>query len=227
MKKRNVYLIPGLICSLLATLGTFAFLFGNMDPGVRFFLMILLWVLLFCAGKLFSEKHGAKETIMKISLFCMFLLYVVFLFSVTLFDPAFGRTGALSFLFTDQKAMEEYLSNYVNLTPFETISRYLRAYALNIVSLRTVLTNLAGNLAALAPMGMFLPILSKKCRNFLCFFAVTGITVLFIEGLQLLFMTGSCDIDDLILNLAGACTVWLILAIKPVRKAVLRWTGIR
>jgi len=33
MKKKNVYLIPGLICSLLAALGTFAFLFGNMEPA--------------------------------------------------------------------------------------------------------------------------------------------------------------------------------------------------
>ena len=46
------------------------------------------------------------------------------------------------------------------------------------------------------------------------------IVVLLIEGLQFLTLSGSCDIDDLILNVFGACILYLVLSIKSIKEFI-------
>lgn len=38
--------------------------------------------------------------------------------------------------------------------------------------------------------------------------------------MQFLTLSGSCDIDDLILNLSGSLVLYLILKIKPINKVI-------
>ena len=49
------------------------------------------------------------------------------------------------------------------------------------------------------------------------FFITMIIVVLLIEGLQFVTLSGSCDIDDLILNVFGALILYLILSIKSIK----------
>lgn len=126
----------------------------------------------------------------------LFAYYLWVLANMLFFDAALGRTGG---------------GGGVNLEPLRTIHNYLRAYALGNIRLGLVVMNLAGNLAAFAPMAIFLPALFRSQRNLLVFFVTIVLLVGAVEALQYLTGTGSCDIDDLILNATGALALWLLL----------------
>ena len=110
--------------------------------------------------------------------------------NVLFFDNAFGRgfhAGA------DLGA--------VNLEPLRTIKNYLIAYGYGNISLRLVVLNLLGNLAAFAPMGVFLPALFRWQRSIFFFTATLTLGITAVEVAQVYTGAGSCDVDDLILNL--------------------------
>lgn len=75
---------------------------------------------------------------------CFCTTYWVLL-NVLFFDNAFGRGFGHTSL------------DMVNLEPLRTVKNYLLAYGYGNISLRLVVLNLAGNLIAFAPMGVFLP----------------------------------------------------------------------
>ena len=103
----------------------------------------------------------------------------------------------------------------VNLEPLRTVKNYLLAYGYGNISLRLVVLNLAGNLIAFAPMGVFLPALFRWQRSIFFFTASLTLSITAVEVLQVYTGTGSCDVDDLILNLAGALLVFVICRITP------------
>jgi glycopeptide antibiotics resistance protein len=88
----------------------------------------------------------------------------------------------------------------INFVPLKTIIPYLKGEP----SVRIAFENLLGNIFAFSPLGFLLPILFQryeKIKNAL--WISLGISLL-IEVLQLVFYLGSCDIDDLILNVLGS-----------------------
>ena len=99
----------------------------------------------------------------------------------------------------------------MNLEPLHTIRSYLLVYERGNYPLDIIFINLAGNLAAFAPMAVFLPALFRSQRNILVFFITIVLLVAAVEAVQLVTGTGSCDVDDLILNAAGAMAVWIVL----------------
>ena len=110
---------------------------------------------------------------------------------------------------------EQVLSNY-NLTPFHTIDSYWHiltnkeyylekwgAYSIYRAQARHAFINLAGNVVMFVPLGALLPAANGKLRKFFrTFFLGLGLIVA-VEVLQLFTLLGSCDVDDLILNLCG------------------------
>ena len=68
---------------------------------------------------------------------------------------------------------------------------------------------------AFAPMGVFLPALFRWQRSIFFFTASLTLSITAVEVLQVYTGTGSCDVDDLILNLAGALLVFIICRITP------------
>lgn len=135
----------------------------------------------------------------------LFWYYLWMLANVLFFDNAFGRG------FSPHTTFEA-----VNLEPFRTIRDYLSAYGYGNISLRLVVVNLAGNLAAFAPMGFFLPALFRWQRSVFFFAATLTLGITAVEVTQVYSGAGSCDVDDLILNLAGALVVFLICRIPPI-----------
>lgn len=90
----------------------------------------------------------------------------------------------------------------VNLIPFHTISNYLKSIANgNIVRIAT--RNLLGNLFMFLPLGIYLPLIWKKCRKLISTLLVSVGVLVGIELVQFITLLGSLDIDDLILNLLG------------------------
>lgn len=139
----------------------------------------------------------------------LFWYYVWVLTNVLFFDNAFGRGFSADLSFSA-----------VNLVPFRTIRDYLSAYHYGNISLELTVLNLAGNLAAFAPMGVFLPALFRWQRSIFFFTASLTLAITAVEVAQVYSGAGSLDVDDLILNLAGALLVFLICRIPPIWRKV-------
>ena len=107
----------------------------------------------------------------------------------------------------------EQLKMNLNLVPLDTVRRfvYVIKYNPNPHMLRYAHLNLGGNVAAFIPFGFFLPCLFDRQRRFWRFLLTAAAVIVCIELLQLVTLRGSCDIDDLILNLIGSAlgyAVW-------------------
>ena len=88
----------------------------------------------------------------------------------------------------------------INLIPFKTIFYYLGGNQ----SLTVSVQNILGNILAFSPLGFLLPILFNKYKKLKNIFFISVSVSLSIEIIHLFLNIGSCDIDDLILNVLGA-----------------------
>lgn len=141
----------------------------------------------------------------------LFWYYLWVLANVLFFDNAFGRGISM-----------HARLDAVNLEPLRTIKNYLIAYGYDNISLRLVILNLLGNLIAFAPMGVFLPALFRWQRSIFFFTATLTLGITAVEVAQVYTGAGSCDVDDLILNLAGALIVFIICRITPIWRHICR-----
>ncbi len=133
------------------------------------------------------------------------VLYSVYLvLSVELFLRAtvYGRADFFEYVLYEADAgrVEWFFENKVNLSLFSTVRRYL---ALDLLSAKVVI-NLFGNLLILLPVPVFYA-LSARSSRLVCLraFLLSVAVSLSAELLQLFFMCGSPDVDDLLLNSLG------------------------
>ena len=164
----------------------------------------LLWLAFF-----FGLPKGARAKRRRDYVLLLFWYYLWVLANVLFFDNAFGRGFSM-----------HGTLDAVNLEPLRTIRNYISAYGYGNISLYLVVLNLAGNLAAFAPMGFFLPALFRWQRSIFFFTATLVQAITAVEVLQVYSGAGSCDVDDLILNLAGALLVFVVCRITPLWKRV-------
>ncbi len=95
-----------------------------------------------------------------------------------------------------------------NLVPFAEIKRFI-IYRRQL-GLRAFMLNVVGNVAAFIPCGLFLPVISIRCRK-MAGCVLFGFLISFIiECTQLAFRAGSFDIDDMMLNTLGVFTGFVI-----------------
>ncbi|MBH5320528.1 VanZ family protein [Paenibacillus sp. GSMTC-2017] len=98
-----------------------------------------------------------------------------------------------------------YLDSYAyNFVPFDTIWRYIEHR--DHFNFDIWFKNLFGNLILFIPIGMFLPLLNRKYKRTFSLIAACIVLIGLVEVAQMLLRVGSFDIDDIILNTAGA---WL------------------
>ncbi|MDO4963762.1 MAG: VanZ family protein, partial [bacterium] len=164
------------------------------------------------------KKLKYNKRILKINLIIYLLLYTMLIFSLTLFDEIYGRQGLI--IIRWNKSLFNYYSNhYFNMIPFKTINLFIKGYAKNIVTLRSLFINVIGNFLIFMPYSIFLPLIfkNKKYFNYLIIMLIYIITI---EFLQFITMSGSCDIDDLILNISGFSVIFLILKNNIVYKYI-------
>jgi glycopeptide antibiotics resistance protein len=80
-------------------------------------------------------------------------------------------------------------------------------------SISTFLLEIGGNLLLCAPLGILLPLASRRLDGLRQVTLVTGAAMLLVETIQGFLLTGrSFDVDDLILNTAGASLAYLLYA---------------
>lgn len=134
-----------------------------------------------------------------------FLLYGILMLWL-LFDRS-GTTGAPYW---------QQVADNLNLNPFHTIGNYAdillrpeyylekwEAAAIYFWQARHAVINLAGNVVMFVPLGFFVPGVWEKCRGFFRTLLCAAGMITAVELTQLFSLRGSCDVDDLILNLVG------------------------
>lgn len=114
----------------------------------------------------------------------------------------------------------ERLQDNVNLIPFFTIRQFIRTASVtaNPYLVRHAFINLAGNVVMFVPLGFFPPCLWDKPRGFGRCMLRAAACIVAIEIIQLFTLLGSCDVDDLMLNMAGAAIgygVYRLLSPRP------------
>lgn len=93
----------------------------------------------------------------------------------------------------------------LNLVPLRTIGLflYLLTQRQDLGLVRESIVNLGGNVILFIPLGFFLRALFPKLNKLWRTLLAAALTVTVVETAQLLLLVGSCDIDDLLLNLLG------------------------
>lgn len=160
-----------------------------------------------------------RAFIAKSIILCLFLIYIFLLIDFTLINDSFGRK--ISFVFSaDKSRVREYFSQKINIVPFATVKLFLKAYKNDSLNTQVIIENIFGNLIAFMPFAFFVPNIFKRVDKFFKFLIFITLCVLLIEILQIVFLTGSADVDDLILNVGGAVAAYGILNIKFVKRFV-------
>ena len=201
-------------------------IYGIVEMMPRFILSGIVRVILLCGSCIFLyfggvmySKFRNDNKPMKINLWIFFILYVMLFVNLTLFSGFYGRNG-FTIVKWNKEILDNYLHNSLNVIPFKTILGNI--FPLSNILSRVVIVNILGNLIACMPFGFFLPLLFKRQNNLRTFIITMVIIVLIIELLQFITLSGSCDIDDLILNVLGAVMMFEILNAKKVRKLINR-----
>ncbi len=118
-----------------------------------------------------------------------------------LFLTVAGREGFLEktvFCATEDEILE-YLDGGINLIPLKTIKRF---YSLPF---RGLFINILGNIAISIPVSLFFSLSFPKAKHpFIAALLAGAYLSAAAEILQLIFMCGVLDIDDLLLNSAGS-----------------------
>ena len=99
----------------------------------------------------------------------------------------------------------EQAASHLNLMPLRTLKLFANLLThRNPALVRVAVINLFGNVLLFIPLGFFLPLIWYQLRKLRKVLLYTGLIISFVELIQLVTLVGSCDIDDLILNLVGA-----------------------
>ncbi|WP_344627327.1 VanZ family protein [Kitasatospora arboriphila] len=95
---------------------------------------------------------------------------------------------------------------HANLRPGSTLELYLDRPAV-----REAVKQVGGNLLLGAPFGILLPLLSRRVGGLLRVTLLTAVTMVLVECAQAVLVPGRAfDIDDVLLNTAGAVLVHLV-----------------
>lgn len=157
-----------------------------------------------------DKKH--KKLVMKVLLTILLAFYSILITSL-LFIGNHRLIWAISAFNDGVNIMPR-----ANLVPFKTIVSYYNAFLHETINSKSIYENIFGNLFLFAPFGLALPCLFKQMRSLWKFSLVMLVVLVAVEFVQLITYTGSCDIDDVILNLIGAVLFFTIWKVKFIQK---------
>ena len=139
-----------------------------------------------------EQKHRKLH----MALFCAYSVFMLYL----LFNRAGGIEG--------MDYWKQIRAN-LNLEPFHTIRLFLKVLDQQAYSAAAVI-NLGGNVIMFIPLGFLLPRVFTGLQKFRRGILATVLIIIAVELTQLFTLLGSCDIDDLILNVIGAAFGYII-----------------
>ena len=223
MKKDKILKYIVAFCYIFSTLILAHCIRIRLRPGAyiltnnRLILLSTVCILVYIASIILVKNFHASKKLLKLNLVIYFLIYTVTIFTLTLFDEIFGRQGFV-FINWNKDLLKSYMSLSFNIVPFKTIKLFTMGYKYGLVSFNAYFTNVFGNILVFMPYGFFIPMLFKKINTYIKFIIFIFLIVLLIEISQFFTMSGSFDIDDMILNLLGASIAYGIYRIPPIKK---------
>lgn len=145
-----------------------------------------------------SKKKKRISPVYRYIVSGIFVIYLLLLFKIVLFK----HTSILEVI---EKWAENEQRGYrsLNFIPFMTVKDFIEV-GKNGQILRGI-SNILGNILIFAPLGYFLPFLYRGFRKIYMVFLAGLILSLFFEISQYICYLGSADIDDVVLNVSGAC----------------------
>ena len=99
----------------------------------------------------------------------------------------------------------EYLLAMSNFIPLKSVYVLLTTPVISASLILRFVINFVGNILLFIPWGILLPLCFNRLQSFKKFVVITCTAVLLIETIQLFAMLGSFDIEDILLNVSGAC----------------------
>ncbi len=162
-------------------------------------------------------EEAARKRLVRKVLFVLFGFYVCALFAVLFFTRIdFSNYAAERQFYLGN---QELMTNFV---PLETIRLYIRCLIYDFIGVGIPLDNLMGNILLFMPMALFLPCLFPSLRKFWRFFLLMTAILMAVEALQFVLCCGSCDVDDVILNLSGTLIVYGLIRIPFINRLLKR-----
>lgn len=220
--KKNICLISGIfsyVVSFFIIIYYFIIEFSLINvfsPIYRLGTIIVIIFFMHIGGSLLKKTDNSLlNKVYKLNLYIWFLLYMTMLLNLTLFDKYFDRQvvrGSTSF--------SGYISSNFNIIPFKTINNFFVALGNNNLRNSTFIYNIFGNIAAFAPLALFIPRIFKSVDKWYKYFIVCSLFIIFIEVMQMVMRCGSCDIDDYILNIFGTMLLYFIVNIKFIKNMI-------
>lgn len=174
------------------------------------FLLIVVLSILIYLGFLLLSKYN--ENIMKYCLWALLILYIAFLFDLTILSRYYeniATNGSFDF-----RSIFDNIKGSYNLIPFDTISKYFSGYMDGDITLAAFFINILGNTFVFVPIALFVKLLFNPANR--KFINVFFIVIIFIETIQVLFNLGKFDVDDIILNVFGTYLFYIIFGFDKV-----------
>lgn len=224
--KGKLILIFGIFNYILAFLFIVFYLFMEFSifnlysPSDR--LKVLLFVFIFMyfgCFLLYKENKCKKYKLGTFNLWILFILYIVMLLNMTLFDSYFGRVNGNNYLL-DFSNIENRFYVFTNLIPFDTIRNYFVALSNGNISFYVFLYNIFGNIIAFMPLSLFVSKLIPIINKWFKYFVFASLFIIFIECMQFVLNVGTLDIDDYLLNILGSMIFYGVINIKFIEKFI-------
>lgn len=135
----------------------------------------------------------------------VFVLYAFILIKMILFKrpPSYYYNH---FIYNYDWGMIRSNWRRANLVPFKTIMLFINSN----LAMRDIVGNLLGNILGFIPFGILVPMLFPIIATLKKLLQAAFVISLLFELLQLIFVLGSFDVDDLMLNTIGAAMGYYI-----------------
>jgi glycopeptide antibiotics resistance protein len=147
-------------------------------------------------------KNGLHGWLLGFSWICTVI------YGIATFYLLFIRDRIRGMFYQGQSPWNTWYYPFANLKPFHTIHSYL--YHADDYNFDTWFQVFFGNLALFLPYGVLAPLLITGMRSFPMFASVLFLVITGVEIIQKLTMTGTFDVDDIILNfIGGIAGYWL------------------
>lgn len=169
--------------------------YANIRSKRLVFLAITVFVLY---GWILLEVVLRKQNSFgQIALQSSFYVYIFMVLTLTGYFILFREVSANGWWENMMTRIER--KDHVNLEPFTIFKIY-----------RLSNTQIVGNFIMLMPLGFYFPLLYKKFSHFIIVLFICFLVSFTIELLQLVTSYRSADVDDVLLNTAGAFTVFIV-----------------
>ena len=161
---------------------------------------LIVSIALLYAWMIFVTIRKKQDYFFQVVVQSSFFVYVFAVLQLTGYFILFKEISSQGWWDKMDRRIETH--DHVNFTPFKTIGIY-----------NTFDKQVAGNFIMLLPLGIYLPLLYKRLRKISGFFVVLLASFLVSVGIELLQLATnyrSTDVDDVMLNTAGACVGFII-----------------